>query len=237
LWWDRRAMKAPTSRLCALLVSLSVAGSAAAYTQPTTPGGSAAPDEAAYLDMWKKLPPLRPTPPTARTLELAHRLLELQTIGLTDEAIARRTAAVLAPVFKSPPDLGDAMIQAIRENPDLLSKSRARNAEVFAKNYTDEELEALIGLLSDPLGQVIHQKRLAAIGGRPIYTREEQAWIDEREGGEIGRSLQQKKLQVGMAATLASLEFNLETARRAAVIYCKRNACSEETKKRIAAGL
>lgn len=219
-----------------LLFSLALSGGGAAFAQPAAPAATTIEEHAEERDLWKKLPVLRPTPPTTQTLELAQKLLELERRGQTDEAVARRAAAAAGRLFKSPPGLDDAMVQAALENPELIRASRARSAEVYARNYTDEELQLLIALISDPLGQTIYRKRLAAAGGRPTYTSEEQAWIDEHEGGEIGRSIQEKKVQVAMTVSLASLEFSSEIGRRAAQIYCERNTCSDEAKRRIAAG-
>jgi hypothetical protein len=217
-----------------LAMGLAIAAAAPAHAQPA-PAASGA-NVAEWDDAWKQMPPLRPTPPTAHTLGLARRLIALERQDLADQDLARLGAGRLSAVLPANPALIEAMAQAAQESPDLLQAMRDRAAEVYARNYTDEELAFLIGLLSDPSGWALHQKRRAGrIGQATVYTPEEQAWIRRHEDTEMGRTVREKRFQVGATVGMANVVVFDELSRRTGVIYCARQTCTDAQKARLAA--
>lgn len=222
-----------TSRLGAALIAVFSTFTPMAHAQSAANEQSAS-SAVDMASLWRSLPALRPTPLSDRTNDLARTVVELQRQGLSSEAIAERAAGLGQQLFGPRPELSEAMQQAYRENPDLLRAMRERYAEVFALNYTDAELEATITMATHPVGRIVQRKQLDAIGGpSPTYTPEEQAWIDEFEGGEIGRAIRAKKMQVSMTLGLASMEFAEEMSARTRAIYCERHACSDAEKTRV----
>jgi hypothetical protein len=113
---------------------------------------------------------------------------------------------------------------------------RERTAEVYARNYTDEELSTLIGYLTHPIGHTVHQARLEAIGADPAqFTPEQQAWIRDFEEGQMGRALTAKKPTVLMLVSMATMDLSDQLARRAAAIHCARKTCSQKARRRVSA--
>lgn len=191
-------------------------------------------EPAEHYASWKKLPFLRETPPTPRTFELARQLQALERQGRSDEETAKLGGALVGGMLNSPPGLVEAFLQATGESPDVIAAMRERTAEVYARNYTDDELAAMIGYLRHPVGRAIHEKQLARIGGASApRTAEEEAWLRAFEATATGQALKRKKPQVTMMGAIAGMEFSDRLGKRAAVIFCAKNTCSDEAKRRM----
>ena len=112
-----------------------------------------------------QIPPLRTKPPPrgpARSRSNSSKpILRCRTSGPG----LQRGAQFMQQFIKEKidPDLLVAMQQAITEKPEVLAEMQARAVEVYARSYTDEELEAMVRYRQSPLSRSIMDKRLAKL--------------------------------------------------------------------------
>jgi hypothetical protein len=173
-----------------------------------------------------QLPALRAESVTKSTLALAERLVALENDGRSGGDLARLGAAMGSPLLGGPkPELLAAFQAAMGQSEEDLKALDAQLAEVYARNYTDEELAGLIGYLESPAGRSTRRKRLAAMPGRAVLSPEEAAAAKTFEESPIGQSLARKKMQVTMASLFATAEIRHRITQRAIVLYCASNAC------------
>lgn len=169
---------------------------------------------------------LRREPPSPRTLGLARQVVALERQDRTTDDSVRAAGSLSKKLLPVPPGMVEAMLQATRENPGVIEAARERMAEVFARSYTDAELEALVASLTDPVGRAVHAKQVAALSGPPAtFTPEEQAWVRDAEKAPLAKQLQEKKFMVSALLGMASIDVMEPISRRALEIYCAKNPC------------
>ncbi|RAK58094.1 DUF2059 domain-containing protein [Phenylobacterium deserti] len=196
-------------RLLAALLALLVLVAPAAHAQ--------APD-------LSQIPPLRTEPATARTRELAQQLVQLDPGVQNIRPGLERGAQFMQPFIKEKVDPGllAAMEQAFTEKPEVLAELQARAVDVYARSYTDEELEAMVRYRRSPLAASIINKRLAAPPlTQAVLTSEEKAYEDAFTASPMGAQLKKKQLEVRMLNLVASFDLVQQVVERAKVIYCK----------------
>jgi hypothetical protein len=164
-------------------------------------------------------------PVTPEKLALARRMMDLERGGLDQGAVLRRAVVMASALFKIPedPELLKSFEQAYAESATELEAMRKTGAEVYAKNYTEEELKAAVDYLTSPIGQAIHRKRLASLPYPPAdLTPEEKAADMAFNESAVGLSMNAKKMQVVMEVAMAGMETNSLIIDRAVEIHCRR---------------
>ncbi|HEX2559118.1 DUF2059 domain-containing protein [Phenylobacterium sp.] len=152
-------------------------------------------------------------------------MIELERGGLDQKALLHRAAEMAATIFKLPedPELLTSFEQAYAESERELEAMRARGAEVYAKNYTEQELKAVVDYLASPIGQAIHRKRLASMPFPPRdLSPEEKAADAAFNESPTGVSMKAKKAQVATEVAMAGIEINSIIIDRAIEIHCRR---------------
>lgn len=120
------------------------------------------------------------------------------------EQIARTSAqtAINMGVIKSPVLYRQVYDQYLKDHHDLIAKTDSLMAAVFAKTYSDDELNSYIAYEESDMGRAIFQKQIAATQSifsgqyRPaVLTPEEKAAQDAFYASPQGKTLSRKYAQ------------------------------------------